>query len=205
LSVYCAEKNQRATHIARYSRFLTIIILVFVSTLTVEKAYNKATKDIEIKHKTIIERSLQARDGVREYLPDATPEIYYEQVNSLRLDRVEKLFSGNLIPIKSEYTFYGEQITVTIDNHQPQSIIMNQFYFPTWRGVNLGNNQELLLSRSKDGFLEFALDKGAYKLRFEHEYATSEIFGFFISVTMIVLTTFGLLRDRKCEQRSLKK
>jgi hypothetical protein len=196
LSVYCAEKNQRATHIARYGRFLTIIILVFISTLTVEKAYNKSTKEIEIKHKTIIERSLQARDGVREYLPDATPEIYYEQVNSLKLDRVSEMFSGTTSPVISETSFNGDQIIAKIDNPKSQTIQFNQFYFPTWVANDLESGQQISLNRSTEGRLEFVIDDGIHLIKFSHKKTISEIMGIIISMVTTGILLF-LIKSKK--------
>jgi hypothetical protein len=180
-AAYSVRDQNKNDSLSRYFAYLVITMLISTSTMTVFYAYYKSTKSPDDKDMTVITKSLINRDGTLEYLPASTPSIYYEQVNNMRIQRVEELFVGVQKAVKSEYAFEGDHILVKIDNQQTQTILFNQFYFPTWESYNFNENSIVELKRSKEGFLEFKLSKGTHHLRFSHKRTLSEMIGLIIT------------------------
>jgi hypothetical protein len=180
-AAYCLRDQNAKNYLSRYSIYLVITMFVSTSIMTVIHAYYQSTKSPDDKFMALITKSLISKNGTLEYLPASTPSIYYEQVGNMRLQRVEELFVGAQKAIKSEYALEGDHILVKIDNQQTQTILFNQFYFPTWESFNLNENSIVELKRSNEGFLEFKLNQGTHRLSFSHKKTLSEMFGLIIS------------------------
>jgi hypothetical protein len=200
LAATAGHRNQAV--LPRYAYLLMVIIIASLSVLTAYFAITKTASDISKEHRTIIARSLQSREGVGEYLPAGTPDIYFQKVNTLTLERIDNLFTGRDMPIGQSHQVRGDTIYATIENPIKQVVAMHQFYFPTWQGEYVHDAKPLELIKTSDRFLEFTLDQGVHQLAFTHRKTNAEVLGIGISLLALTVVVANTIRNRRIPTRT---
>jgi len=200
LAATAGHHNQ--ARLSKYAYLVMIIIMTSLSVLSSYFSFTKTATHISEEHRTIITQSLQTREGVGEYLPAGTPDIYFQKVNTLTLERVERLFTGRQMPIEQYHQVRGDTIYATIENPIKQVVAMHQFYFPTWHGEYVYDARPLELLGTPDRFLEFTLDEGIHELVFNHRKTNAEILGIGISLLAFAVVVTNIVWGRRIPART---